>query len=68
MNKELIEIKEDIHKKYCERMEAENRINETLNSVLNLLGDMRKEMTSLRTDVNKLIENNNGGKCYGRTA
>lgn len=68
MNEELKEIKEDIHKKYCELIEAEKRTNKTLSGILDLIGDMRAEMKSLRTDVDKLIENNQGGKCYGRTA
>lgn len=68
MNEELSEIKMDIHKKYCELMKANSVTNEAISNILALIGDIRKEMKSLRTDVDKLIENNNGGKCYGRTA
>ena len=68
MNEELSEIKMDIHNKYCELIQNDTDIQKTISGILDLLGDMRKEMKSLRTDVDKLIENNNGGKCYGRTA
>lgn len=68
MNEEISELRMEIHNKYCELMEAEKRTNETLDGILNLIRLMRGEMKSLRTDVDKLIENNNGGKCYGRTA
>ena len=60
MNEELSEIKTDIHN--------ETDIQKAISGILDLLGDMREEMKSLRTDVDKLIENNNGGKRYGRTA
>ena len=68
MNEELSEIKIDIHNKYCELVKNDTDIHKTISGILDLLGDMRKEITSLRTDVDKLIENNNGGKRYGRTA
>lgn len=68
MNEELSEIKMDIHNKYCELMKNDTDTQKTISGILDLLCDMRKEMTSLRTDVDKLIENNNGGKRYGRTA
>ena len=68
MNEELSEIKMDIHNKYCELVKNDTDIESTISGILDLLGDMRKEIKSLRTDVDKLIENNNGGKCYGRTA
>ena len=61
---ELEQLKTDIHNKYCELMEAEERTNKTLSGILDLIGNMRKEIVSLRTDVDKLIENNGG--CYGR--
>ena len=68
MNEELSEIKMDIHNKYCELIKNDTDIQKTISGILDLLGSMREEMKSLRTDVDKLIENNNGGKCYGRTA
>ena len=65
---ELNEIKMDIHEKYCELLQGQTEIHKTINNILDLINGMRKEMKSLRTDVDKLIENNNGGKVYGRTA
>lgn len=65
---ELNEIKMDIHEKYCEMMEQTTNINKAMCDVLDLIGALRAEIVSLRTDVDKLIENNNGGKVYGRTA
>ena len=65
---ELNEIKMDIHEKYCELIQGQTEIHKTINNILDLIDGMRKEMKSLRTDVDKLIENNNGGKVYGRTA
>lgn len=65
---ELSEIKMDIHNKYCELMKNDTDIQKTISGILDLLEGMRKDINSLRTDVDKLIENNNGGKCYGRTA
>ena len=65
---ELSEVKLDIHNKYCELTEAITKTNKTIGEILDLVGDMRKEIVSLRTDVDKLIENNQGGKHYGRTA
>ena len=49
-------------------MNAISDVNKTISGVLDLIEAMREEMKSLRTDVDKLIENNNGGKRYGRTA
>ena len=68
MEEELREIKMDIHEKYCELLRGQTDTHKTINSILDLIGEMREEMKSLRTDVDKLIENNNGGKVYGRTA
>lgn len=68
MNEELSEIKMDIHNKYCELIQNDTDIQKTISGILDLLEGMRKDINSLRTDVDKLIENNNGGKCYGRTA
>ena len=68
MNEDIKELREEIHKKYCELMKANSVTNEAISNILDLIGDMRKEIVSLRTDVDKLIENNNGGRCYGRTA
>lgn len=65
---ELNEIKMDIHEKYCELLKGQTEIHKTINNILDLIDAMRKEMKSLRTDVDKLIENNQGGKVYGRTA
>ena len=64
MNEDIKELREEIHKKYCELMEAEKRTNETLSGILDLISLMRGEIKSLRTDVDKLIENNGGS--YGR--
>lgn len=47
--------------------EENAKIWETFNKVLDFLSDVRKDIASLRTDVDKLIENNNGGK-YGKSA
>ena len=63
---ELNEIRMDIHNKYCELTKNDTDINKTISDILDLIGAMREEMESLRTDVDKLIENNNGGKTYGR--
>jgi len=65
---ELSEVKLDIHKKYCELVKSVTETNKTISEILDLIGDMRKEMASLRTDVDKLIENNQGGKRYGKSA
>lgn len=65
---ELSEIKMDIHNKYCELMKNDTDVQKTISGILDLLEGMREDINSLRTDVDKLIENNNGGKCYGRTA
>lgn len=65
---DIQELQKDIHNKYCETMNAISDVNKTLIGVLDLIEAMREEMKSLRTDVDKLIENNNGGKRYGRTA
>lgn len=64
MNEELESLRMDIHKKYCELIENDISTQKMLDKILDLIGDMRKEMKSLRTDVDKLIENNGG--CYGR--
>ena len=61
---ELSEVKMDIHNKYCELIKNDTDIQKTISGILDLIGDMREEITSLRTDVDKLIENNGG--CYGR--
>ena len=66
MNEELNEIKMDIHNKYCELTQSDTEIHKTISGVLDLISAMREEMKSLRTDVDKLIENNQGGKTYGR--
>lgn len=68
MSEELTEIKLDIHNKYCELMQNDTDIQKTISGILDLLEGMRKDINSLRIDVDKLIENNNGGKRYGRTA
>ena len=65
---ELSEIKMDIHNKYCELMKNDTDVQKTISGILDLLEGMREDINSLRTDVDKLIENNNGGKRYGRTA
>ena len=65
---EFSELKNDVDRKYCELLKNDTDIQKTISGILDLLKDMRDEMKSLRTDVDKLIENNNGGKCYGRTA
>ena len=65
---ELSEVKRDIHKKYCELLKMHTETNKTISEVLDLISEMRKEMTSLRTDVDKLIENNQGGRRYGKSA
>jgi hypothetical protein len=65
---ELSEIKMDIHNKYCELIEYGDRNVKAITVILDTLELLRSEINSLRTDVDKLIENNNGGKCYGRTA
>ena len=61
---ELSEVKMDIHNKYCELIKSDTNIQKIISDILDLIGDMREEITSLRTDVDKLIENNGG--CYGR--
>lgn len=66
MNEELEALRMDIHKKYCELIENDTSTQKMLDEILDLIGAMREEMKSLRTDVDKLIENNGG--CYGRTA
>ena len=63
---ELNEIRMDIHNKYCELTKNDADIHKTISGVLDLIDAMREEMKSLRIDVDKLIENNNGGKTYGR--
>lgn len=68
MNEEILEIKRDIHEKYGELMNQTVDINKTISGVLDLIDAMREEMVSLRTDVDKLIENNQGGKRYGKSA
>ena len=68
MNEELSEIRMDIHNKYSELIQNDTITQKTISGILDLLGDMREEIKSLRTDVDKLIENNNGGKRYERTA
>lgn len=65
---ELEALKTDVDKKYCELLKNDTDIQTTISGILDLMKDMRDEMKSLRTDVDKLIENNQGGKCYGRTA
>lgn len=69
---ELIQMNTDVNKnvneKYCELMNMNKEIHITISNVLDLISLMEKEMKSIRTDLNKLIENNNGGVCYGRTA
>lgn len=65
---DIQELQKDIHNKYCETMNTISDTNKTISNVLDLIEAMREEMKSLRTDVDKLIENNNGGKRYGRTA
>lgn len=64
MNEELKALRMDIHKKYCELIEIDTSTQKMLGGILDLIGDMREELKSLRTDVDKLIENNGG--CYGR--
>lgn len=64
MNEELEALRMDIHKKYCELIENDTSTQKMLGGILDLIGAMREEMKSLRTDVDKLIENNGG--CYGR--
>ena len=65
---ELSEVKIDIHNKYCELIQNITETNKTISGILDLIGDMREEITSLRTDVDKIIENMQGGKAYGKSA
>lgn len=66
MNEDILKMKEEVHKKYCELMEQNKNTNQTICEVLDLISAMRDEMKSLRTDVDKLIENNQGGTRYER--
>ena len=52
----------------CERLKSDTDIHKTINGILDLIGNMREEMVSLRTDVDKIIENMQGGKAYGKSA
>jgi len=65
MNEEIKELREEIHNKYRELLGNDDRNVKTLTVILETLELLRGEVKSLRTDVDKLIENNNGG-CYGR--
>ena len=62
------ELEQKVHEQYCELLQKNTELNKLLSNILDLIGDMRKEIFSLRTDVDKLIENNQGGRRYGRTA
>ena len=68
MNEDIAALRMELHNKYCELMENDTVTNKTISGILDLIGDMRKEIVSLRTDVDKLIENNQGGRRYGKSA
>ena len=68
MNEDIAALRMELHNKYCELMENDTVTNKTISGILDLIGDMRKEIVSLRTDVDKLIENNQGGRRYGTSA
>ena len=68
MNEDIAALRMELHNKYCELMENDTVTNKTISGILDLIGDMRKEIVSLRTDVDKLIENNQGGRHYGKSA
>lgn len=68
MNEELEVLKNEFHAKYRELLEYGDRNVKAITVILDTLELLRSEIKSLRTDVDKLIENNQGGKRYGRTA
>ena len=68
MNEDITALHTELHNKYCELLENDTNTQRTISGILDLIGEMRGEIKSLRVDVDKLIENNNGGKVYGKSA
>lgn len=68
MNEDITALHMELHNKYCELLENDTNTQRTISGILDLIGEMRGEIKSLRVDVDKLIENNNGGKVYGKSA
>lgn len=50
-----------------EQIETNTDLYKSISEIWSVLKDFAAEMKSLRTDVDKLIENSQGGN-YGRTA
>ena len=55
--KEALSLREDL-----------TEVWQAIGTLTDLIKDLQKENASLKLDVEKLIENNNGGKRYGKSA
>ena len=56
----MSELELKVHEHYCEQLKAEADIHKTISGVIDLISALREEVKSLRTDVDKLIENSQG--------
>lgn len=64
---ELEVLKNVVSKNHCDTLESITDVWQTINGLLDLIEAQREEIKSLRTDVDKLIENN-GGSRYNKSA
>lgn len=64
---ELEVLKYVVSKNHCDTLESITDVWQTINGLLDLIEAQREEIKSLRTDVDKLIENN-GGSRYNKSA
>ena len=64
---ELEELKSVVLKTHCDTLDSITDVWQTISGLLDLIEAQREEIKSLRTDVDKLIENN-GGSRYNKSA
>ena len=64
---ELEALKSIVLKTHCETLDSITDVWQTISGLLDLIEAQREEIKSLRTDVDKLIENN-GGSRYNKSA
>lgn len=64
---ELEALKSIVLKTHCDTLDSITDVWQTISGLLDLIEAQREEIKSLRTDVDKLIENN-GGSRYNKSA
>ena len=67
LEEKLDEISIEISQKQGEVYKDLSDVWKSIRTIIDVIKDTNNKINELRTDVDKLIENN-GGKSYGRTA